>query len=128
MPTTDEVFSKVRETLVEALGVDEHEVTPSATLAGDLGAESIDFLDIVFRLEKNFNIKIPREDLFPASLASDESFVKDGMVTAEGIDELRKRMPHADVESFAKDPKAERIWDLFTVQMIVRFLESKLAA
>jgi len=128
MPTTEEVFSKVRETLIEALGVDEHEVVPEATLYGDLGAESIDFLDIVFRLEKNFNIKIPREDLFPGSLASDQSFVKDGLVTPEGIAELRKRMPHADIESFAKDPKAENIMDLFTVKMIVKFLESKLGS
>jgi acyl carrier protein len=97
------------------------------TLVGDLGAESIDFLDIVFRLEKNFSIKIPRGELFPENLASaDSGFVADGKVTPVGIDELRKRMPHADVESFAKDPKIENIQDLFTVQMIVKFITRKL--
>ena len=62
----DEIEQQVQEVLVEALGVDDDEVTAEATLMGDLGAESIDFLDIVFRLEKAFGIKIPREELFPA--------------------------------------------------------------
>lgn len=128
MPTTDEIYGKVKETLVDALGVDDDECTPDATLVGDLGAESIDFLDIVFRLEKNFNVKIPRGELFPESLASaDSSFVEDGMITEAGITELRNRMPHADVDKLAADPKVEHIQDLFTVQMIVNFLESKLA-
>ncbi|HBH51957.1 MAG TPA: acyl carrier protein [Planctomycetaceae bacterium] len=128
MPTSDEVFNKVRETLVDALGVDDDEVTPEATLVGDLGAESIDFLDIIFRLEKNFNIKIPRGELFPENLATDESLVKDGMVTAEGIEKLRASMPHADVSKFAANPKVENIQELFTVGMIVKFLEKKLSA
>jgi acyl carrier protein len=127
MPTTEEIFTKVRETLVDALGVDDDEVTPEATLVGDLGAESIDFLDIVFRLEKNFSIKIPRGELFPESLATDQSLVKDGQVTQAGIGELRKRLPHADVDTFAQNPKVENLPDLFTVQMIVKFLQSKLA-
>ena len=48
----EEIFANIQETLVDALGVDEEEVTERATLKGDLGAESIDFLDIVFRLER----------------------------------------------------------------------------
>lgn len=129
MPTTDEIFDNVRQTLVDALGVDDDEVTPEATLVGDLGAESIDFLDIVFRLEKNFDIKIPRGELFPESLASaDSSFIEDGMVTDAGITELRNRMPHADVDKLAADPKVENIQDLFTVEMIVKFLQEKLSA
>ncbi|MFM7160150.1 MAG: acyl carrier protein [Planctomycetaceae bacterium] len=125
MPTSD-VFDKVRDTLVDALGVDEDEVTEEATLVGDLGAESIDFLDIIFRLEKNFNIKIPRGELFPENLAADESLVKEGMVTPEGIEKLRTSMPHADVSKFAQNPKVENIQELFTVGMIVKFLEKKL--
>ncbi len=65
MPSKDEVFEKVQEALVDALGVDDDEVTPQATMVGDLGAESIDFLDIVFKLEKAFSIQIPRDELFP---------------------------------------------------------------
>ena len=64
----DEILENVRNTLVEALAVEPDEVTEDATLQGDLGAESIDFLDIVFRLEKGFNIKIPRGELFPDDL------------------------------------------------------------
>src|SRR4051812_4985892 len=129
MPTTDEIFGKVQETLVDALGVDEDEVTPEATLVGDLGAESIDFLDIVFRLEKNFNVKIPRGELFPDNFAaSDPTLTKDGVLTPTGVSELRKRLPHADVDSFAKDPKVENIQDLFTVGMIVKFMEAKLGS
>ena len=59
--TQEEIYTKVSGTLIEALNVDEDQVTPNATLQGDLGAESIDFLDIVFRLEREFGIKIPRE-------------------------------------------------------------------
>lgn len=126
MSTEQEILAKVRDTLVDALGVDDDEVTPEATLIGDLGAESIDFLDISFRLEKNFAIKIPRGELFPENLSlADQSFVKDGMVTTGGIGELRKRLPHADIDAFAKDPKVQNISELFTVQMIVNFLKSK---
>lgn len=127
MPTRDEIFSKVQDTLVDALGADDDEVTPEATLVGDLGAESIDFLDIVFRLEKNFDMKIPRGELFPENLASaDSSFVQDGKVTDQGIAELRKKLPHADIDKLAADPKVEHIQDLFTVDMIVSFLDAKL--
>ena len=79
MASDEEIFEKVQETLVDALGLDDDEVTPEATLIEDLGAESIDFLDIVFRLEKAFDIKIPRGELFPENLASaDSGFVADG--------------------------------------------------
>ncbi len=128
MPTSDEIFSKVQETLVDALGVDDDEVTAEATLIEDLGAESIDFLDIVFRLERSFDIKIPRGELFPENLASaDSGFVEDGVVTESGVAELRSKMPHADVDSFASDPKVENISNLFTVKMICSFLEEKLS-
>lgn len=127
MPTQDEIYEKVKSTLVDALGVDDDEVSMGASLIGDLGAESIDFLDIIFRLEKNFSIKIPRGELFPENLAmADQSFVADGKVTAAGIDELRKRLPYADVNAFASDPRVENINDLFTVGMVVKYLATKL--
>ncbi|MCA9084734.1 MAG: acyl carrier protein [Planctomycetaceae bacterium] len=126
MASSEEIFEKVQETLVDALGLDDDEVTPEATLIGDLGAESIDFLDIVFRLEKNFDIKIPRGELFPENLAAaDSGFVADGKVTPEGIAQLREKMPHADIDSFAADPQVSRISDLFTVDMICRFIASR---
>jgi acyl carrier protein len=124
----DEITEKVREALVDALGVDEDEVVPGAKIGGDLGAESIDYLDIVFRLEKAFNIKIPRGDLFPDNILSSEEFVQDGKLTAKGLAELKARMPYADLSSFEKNPNVQDIADLFTVDMIVRYVEAKLGA
>jgi acyl carrier protein len=127
MPTKDEIFEKVKSTLVDALNVDEDEVTPTARLRADLNAESIDFLDIVFRLEKQFNIRIPREELFPESIfQGDPKFVTEGKVNAEGLKELRERMPYADLSEFEADPRLEKMENLFTVDLIVRYLQSKL--
>ena len=100
MPTKQEVFEKVQEALLDALGVDDDEVTPEATMVGDLGAESIDFLDIVFRLEKAFEIEIPRSELFPEDILTNAEYVQDGKVTPEGVEELKKRMPFADLSKF----------------------------
>src|SRR4029450_2575276 len=98
MPTTEEIYSKVSATLVEALNVDEDEIQPTSTLQGDLGAESIDFLDIVFRLEREFGIKIPRGELFPEAIfQGDPEFVENGKVTDKGLQELKARMPFADL-------------------------------
>ena len=122
----DEIMEKVREALVDALGVDEDEVVPTARISADLGAESIDFLDIVFRLEKAFNIKIPRGDLFPDNILTSEEFVQNGKLTEKGLAELKSRMPHADLAEFEKNPNVQDIADLFTVEMIVRYVETKL--
>ena len=123
----EEIFKKVQEVLVDALGLDEDEVTEDATLMGDLGAESIDFLDIVFRLEKTFNIKVPREELFPAeSILNNSEFVSGGKLTPKGLAELKARMPHTDLTEFEKDPDVNKIADLFNVGSIVNFLETKL--
>src|SRR5205809_386381 len=106
MPSQDEIYTKVSATLVEALNVDEDEITPTSTLQGDLGAESIDFLDIVFRLEREFGIKIPRGELFPESIfQGDPEFVQNGKVTERGLQELRTRMPFADISKFEKNPE-----------------------
>ena len=126
MPMTeDEVFEKVKETLVDALGVDEEEVTPDATLTGDLGAESIDFLDIVFRLEKTFNIKIPRGELFPDGIFNNPEFVKDGKLTASGLAQLKTSMPHVDFTEFEQDPDINKMASLFKVQTIVSYVKTK---
>jgi acyl carrier protein len=127
MPTHAEIYEKVSETLCDSLNVDPDEIKPEATLQGDLGAESIDFLDIVFRLERGFGIKIPRGELFPESIfQGDPEFVQNGKVTEKGIQELRARLPFADVERFAKDPEVSNISSLFTVEMITKYIEGKL--
>ncbi len=123
----EEVFEKVRTCLVDALGVDEEEVTPEATMVGDLGAESIDFLDIVFRLEKTFNIKIPRGELFPEDILSNAEYVQDGKVTPEGLAQLKQRMPFADLSKFEADPRVMHFGNMLTVQDLVNYVQSKLS-
>jgi acyl carrier protein len=124
--THEEIYAKVKEDLIDALGVDDEEITPEATLMRDLGAESIDFLDIVFRLEKVFSIKIPREELFPAeNLLNNSEYVRDGKLTAAGLAQLKVSMQHVDFGEFEKDPDVNKISDLFTVESIVKYVERK---
>lgn len=121
----EEIFGKVQEALVDALGVDDDEVTQEVTLVGDLGAESIDFLDIVFKLEKSFDISIPREELSPEDILTNEQYVKDGMVTSDGMDELKRRMPWADLTEFEKNPRVQDFGNLLTVGDLCRYVGSK---
>ena len=125
MPTKEEVYDKIKVALTDALGVDEEDITPEATLVGDLGAESIDFLDIVFRLEKAFDIKIPRNELFPEDVLTDPKYVQDGKVTDVGLSELRQRMPFANLDVFAKNPVVQDFANVLTVADMCRFVESK---
>ncbi|MCO6438443.1 MAG: acyl carrier protein [Phycisphaerae bacterium] len=126
MPLTNEqVLEKVREVLTDALGVDDDEVVPEATLQGDLGAESIDFLDIVFRLEKAFGIKIPRGELFPDDFVNNPEYVAGDRLTDKGLAQLKSVMPHADFTAFEKDPKVSKMPDLFTVRTICNYIQSK---
>src|SRR2546421_7234498 len=122
MRTQEETYTKVSATLVEALNVDEEEIQPTSTLQGDLGAESIDFLDIVFRLEREFAIKIPRGELFPESVfQGDSELVREGKVTDKGLGELRSRMPYADIDCFHHDRRLSAVPDLFTVDLVTRY-------
>jgi len=126
MPMTkDEVFNKVKEVLVSTLAVDDNEVTPEAKLSGDLNAESIDYLDITFQLEKTFGIKIPKGELFPENLFTDPEFVQNGKMTAKGLAELKTRMAFADLSAFEADPDINKFRDVFTVDTLVRFVMSK---
>jgi acyl carrier protein len=128
MASRDEIFEKVKAALVEALGVDEDEISPEATMVGDLGAESIDFLDIVFRLEKAFGIKISRGELFPEDVLSSSEFVTNGKVNAAGISALKSRMPFIDLAKFEANPSVQNFANTLTVEDMVRYVESKLAA
>ena len=128
MPSEDEIFDKVREALVDALGVDDEEVTGEATLQGDLDAESIDFLDIVFRLEKAFDIKIERGELFPEDILTNADYVQDGKVNEAGILKLRERMPFADLTKFEAEPLVQNLGQQLTVKDMCNFVAYKLAA
>ena len=103
----------------------DEEVTPEAKISADLGAESIDYLDITFRLEKAFDIKIPRGELMPDNLLNDPEYVQDGKLTDSGLEQFKQQMLHADLTEFEKDPSVDKIMDLFRVQTIVNYVMGK---
>lgn len=122
-----EIIKQVRSIISQALKADEQKVTLEASLIKDLGAESIDFLDIVFRLEKTFKIKIPKGELFPEKLLTDARFVSNGRITEAGMAELKVRVPSGNWTEFSKNPLVSNLGDIFTVGMIVDYLVGKLA-
>jgi acyl carrier protein len=127
MPVSNQTYARVARVLVLALGVEEDDLKPSATLQGDLGAESTDFLDLTFRLEREFGIKIPRGELFPDLAApGDPAFTRDGGLTEAGLAALRSHMPYADLSDLENDPRQIRINDLFTVDLLTNYIEWKL--
>ena len=123
----DEIYAKVTEVLEDALGVDEDEIKPDAVLTKDLGAESIDFLDIVFKLEQAFGFKIAPGELFPDNVAQDPEYVQDGKVTDKGLATFKERLPHADFSKLDNDPSIDNVPEIFTVDAILKFVENKLA-
>ena len=127
MPSKEEIFNGVKEALVDALAVDDEDVTSDATLVGDLGAESIDILDIIYRLEKNFGIKIDQAELIPSDLINSPEFKQDdGKLTPAGVAELRKRLPYANLDAFEKNPMVQNIATVLTVADMCYLIESKL--
>jgi acyl carrier protein len=127
MSSSETIYAKVVAVVAESLNADEADITPTASLQGDLGAESIDFLDIVFRLERAFDLKIPRDELFPESIfRGNPAFVHDGKITDQGMAELRSRMPYADLNGFELDRQQSHVPDLFTVDLLASYIAWKL--
>ena len=127
-----DIEAKVTEVLESALGADAEDIVPTATLTEDLGAESIDFLDIQFQLEKKFStpekpFKIEQGELFPENLVQDPTMVKDGKVTDAGMTLLRQKLPHIDFGAFDKDRNLKSLPQVFTVKSLCDFLERKLS-
>ena len=122
-----EIITKVRSCVVVALGRDEDEVLLESVLSRDLEAESIDYLDITFQLEKEFGITIQKDELFPQKILQDEENVADGKVTEKGLAYLREKLPFADLDEFAADPQVLKMPELFTVQLLVNFVETKVS-
>jgi acyl carrier protein len=123
-----EIFEKIQEILVDALAVDDDEVTHEATLIHDLGAESIDILDISFKLEQEFGFKIAQGELFPEGVTQDPDYVQDGKVTEKGMILLKERVPHFNFEQLEADSSVENVSKIFTVEALVTFCEQKLQA
>ncbi len=128
MPSEEEITQKVRECVATALGKDDDEVQLEKVLSTDLEAESIDYLDITFQLEKAFGITIQKDELFPQKIFQDDKMMKDGVVTETGLTFLRDKLPYADLAEFEKDPQVTKVPELFTVGLLVNYVKSKLAA
>lgn len=120
-------FEKIRACVAEALGIDEEDVRPEARLVGDLGAESIDFIDIIFRLEKAFGIRIPEGDLFPRGLFRDPSLVADGRLTPAGLERIRRDFPFIEVGDGEAGLSLAELADRYTVGMLERYVDHRLA-
>jgi acyl carrier protein len=123
----NQVFERVQECLAGALGIEPGEIRPESSLVRDLGAESIDFIDIIFRLEKTFEIKIPSGELFPTNLFNDPQVVQAGRVTPEGLKLLRERLPFVNLKEFEKDPQVAKLADTFTVQMVLGYVQDRVS-
>ena len=122
-----EIIAKVRKCVATALGRDEDEVELESVLSRDLEAESIDYLDITFQLEKAFGITIQKDELFPQKIFQEEKYVKDGVVTEAGLGFLAEKLPYADLSQFKQDPKVTKVPDLFTVGLLVNYVKTKVA-
>jgi len=120
-----EIIAKVRKCVATALGRDEDEVELESVLSRDLEAESIDYLDITFQLEREFGISIQKDELFPQKIFQDEAYVKDGKVTEQGLSYLKEKLPFADLSKFEEDPQVSKVPELFTVQLLVNFVKTK---
>lgn len=123
-----EIIDKVRTCVATALGRDEEEVQVGKKLQRDLEAESIDYLDITFQLEKTFGISIDKDELFPQKIFQDEELVRNGVVTEKGLRFLEEKLPFADLAEFKRDPRVTRVPDLFTVGLLVSYVKMKLAS
>lgn len=118
------VYPKVREIIADVLVIDEEEISLTSRLITDLGAESIDFLDLVFQLEKEFKIKIPRGQLEKnarGDLAEDE-FEKGGALTAQGLEALKSYLSEVPSDQFKANLKVNEIPMLFTVETFCKLV------
>lgn len=123
-----DVDSAVKEAVVEALALDDDEVTPDSTLMDDLGAESIDLLDILFRIEKSTGVKIEASDLgdyIQGGIPDDEFSDENEVITEKGAAHLATVMPQTDASELAGKLKAEEVMGLFTVQNLVDMVKAR---
>jgi acyl carrier protein len=129
--TKDEILEAVQGAIAGALGVDEGDATPDATLMGDLGAESIDLLDVLYRIERKLKVKIQASDLAAHVQGGipDEEFGDDaGIITPVGLAQLHKVMPQIDPDALAGKLEAEKVMSLFTVQNLVDMVDQRVNA
>ena len=123
-----DVDSAVKEAVVEALALDDDEVTPESTLMDELGAESIDLLDILFRIEKSTGVKIEASDLgdyIQGGIPDDEFSDDDQVISAKGAEQLHKVMPQTDPSDIEGKLNADEVMTLFTVQNLTDMVKAR---
>jgi acyl carrier protein len=127
----NEIYEGVKEAIVDAMGLEPEEIEENSSLFDDLGAESLDLLDIVFRIEKTFGIKIPRggiqQDVLAEEGIKEEDVIVDGCLTAFGAEKLRERMKEVDGEKIHEGFRIDDIPRLFTIQTFVNLVKYQLA-
>ena len=128
--TREQVLEELTDCFVEALGVEPEEVELSATVIDDLGAESLDFLDIAFRLERSFDVKIPRGGIQQKSQEGiEDEYEVDGKLTPLALEKLREVMPEVDPAELCDGLTAKDIPRLFLVEtfynLCLHLLEEK---
>jgi acyl carrier protein len=131
MASRDDIFGTVQTAVVDALGVDEDEVTPEATLLDELGAESIDLLDILFRLERKLGVKIQAADLaayVQGGIADDDFGDDNGIITERGLAHLKTVMPQINEDELRGNFQAEKVMSLFTVDNLTDLVMSRVGA
>jgi acyl carrier protein len=123
----EDIYAKVASTVAETLSIEKRQIKPWSKLQADLGAESIDIVDLLFRLESEFGIDIPESDFYPAGLIQQHpEYVQNGQVTERGLAALQDRLPYLDLGAFAQNPEKSAINDLFTVESVARYVETRL--
>ena len=114
-----EILAAVRSAVAQCLQLDENEVKPSSTLMVDLGAESIDFLDILFRIDKKTALRVKVSEIrghIMGAVKPDDFRDEEGFVTPAGFEQIRRVMPDADLSVFEGRLEARHVARLLTVQ------------
>ncbi|GAA4725739.1 acyl carrier protein [Brevibacillus fulvus] len=123
--TQEQVYELIKGALVEAIGVDEEEIGPEKTLLGDLGAESLDLLDVLFRISRKTGVKVTMDDITAMIQGEvpDEDFeTADGLLSDKGLEQLKRSLPQIDVESLRGKFEADRVLTLFTVDNLTNLV------
>lgn len=126
----DTIYPKVRKIIADVLVIEEDEINLNARLISDLGAESIDFLDLVFQLEKEFSIKIPRGQLEKNARGdlTEAEFEQGGVITERGLQALKSYLNEVPAAYFVPNMKVSEIPTLFTVETFCKLVALALEA
>jgi len=121
---TSSIYPRVKVIVADVLAIDESEVEPDGSLINDYGGESIDFLDLVYRLEREFKVKIPRGQIEKEARGAleDEAFAENGKLTEEGMVQLRDYLAEVPEERFKDGMSVVAIPTLFTVQTFCKLV------